>query len=144
VKTAIGVDKAVLVVDASVAAKWFLIEEGSAKAAVLLGGEQQLLALLRIEVAAAISRQLRLGVIDQRHALRRFQDMMQVLAAPGIVLVDNEGLLARAMNIAVELRHPLQDCLYIACAEQVGAELLTTDAGLLRRATTLFPFVRPL
>jgi predicted nucleic acid-binding protein len=134
------------VVDASIGAKWFLSEADSVRAAQLLYGPQELIApmLLRVELAAAISRQFRLGLIDEKHAQRRFQDMRQIVSAPGIKLVDDDLLLARAMEIALQIRHPLQDCLYVAFAEMEQAELITADATLLKRAAPHFPFVRAL
>lgn len=134
-----------LVVDASIGAKWFLSEADSVRAAQLLYGPEVLIApkLLRVELAAAVSRQFRLGLIDEKHARRRFQEMRQIVSEPGIKLIDDDLLLARAMEIAMQIRHPLQDCLYVALAEAEQAELVTADATLLRRAAD-FPFVRAL
>jgi len=133
-----------LVVDASVASKWFLIEEDSARAAALLFQPGRLCApeFVRVEVAAAISRQFRLGLIDSDDAQSRFLQMSAVLVAPGIELIANDVLLDRAMVIALRIKHPFQDCLYIACAEHVGGELVTADATLLRRGATVFPFMK--
>lgn len=134
-----------IVVDASVAAKWFLIEADSAKAAALIG-QSPLFApdLLRVELAAAISRQFRLGVIDLDTAERQFGRMLQIVKEPEMRLVANESLLARAFAIALQIRHALQDCLYVACAEEAGATLVTSDPMLLKRAASAFPFVRAL
>lgn len=56
-------------------------------------------------------------------------------------LTEDEIIIERAGEIALQIFHPLQDCLYIACAEHVDADLVTTDATLLKRAAA-FPFVR--
>lgn len=56
-------------------------------------------------------------------------------------LTDDETIIERAGEIALQILHPLQDCLHIACAEHVDAELITADATLLRRGAA-FAFVR--
>lgn len=135
-----------LVIDASVGAKWFLSEADSLRAAQLLDGPEPLIApnLLRVEVAAAISRQFRLGLIDEEYARRRFEEMLQIVSAPAVKLIDEASLLARGMQIALQIRHPFQDCLCLACAEAEQTDLVTADTTLLRRASTEFPFVRAL
>lgn len=131
------------VVDASVAAKWYLPEADSAKAAVLLTGAAELHAptLLRVEIAAAITRRHRMGALTEQDALLKLYHARQFVAEPSMILTDDEVIIERAGEIALQILHPLQDCLYIACAEHVGAELITTDAGLIKRAAA-FPFVR--
>ncbi len=40
-------------------------------------------------------------------------------------------LAARAINIAIKLKHPIYDCFYIALAEREDAALITIDKRLL-------------
>ena len=39
------------------------------------------------------------------------------------------------MDLALKLRHPVYDCLYVALAERQDAPLVTDDARLLERLT---------
>lgn len=134
-----------LVLDASVASKLFLIEADSAKAWALVGADAIFApAIMRVEVAAGITRQHRLGTFDEADARLKLEDMRAFVAAPAFSLIGDDILLPRAGEIAIGLRHPLQDCLYVACAEANGAELVTTDTALLKRAAGQFPFVRRL
>lgn len=135
-----------IAVDASVAAKWFLTEPGSTVATSLLQGQDDLVGpeLLVVESAAAIVRRFRNGGLDHVQTRHLLAEAHAVFKMRSITLHANFGLLPRAEEMAVELRHPLQDCLYIACAEAVGGELITADATLLARAQPSFPFVKPL
>jgi len=46
-------------------------------------------------------------------------------------LVPMAELAARAINIAIKLKHPIYDCFYIALAEREDAVLITIDKRLL-------------
>ena len=48
-----------------------------------------------------------------------------------VAVVASPGLITRAFAIAVELRHAVYDCVYLATAEQHVATLVTVDLGLL-------------
>jgi predicted nucleic acid-binding protein len=134
-----------LVVDASVAAKWYLAEADSDRAAVLLTGDGEFYAptLLQVEVAAAITRRHRAGGLDDGDARLKLMHARRFIVAPAFHLIDNADLLERASEISLQLRHPVQDCLYIACAERVRGDLVTGDATLLKRAGPYFSFVLP-
>jgi predicted nucleic acid-binding protein len=136
----------VIVVDASVAAKWFLTEPGSKDATALLKGSDDLIGpeLLVVESAAAIVRRFRIGGLNEAQAQRLLAEAHAVFKMRSITLHANFALLPRAEEIAITLRHALQDCLYIACAEAIGGELITADAALIARSQPHFPFVKPL
>jgi predicted nucleic acid-binding protein len=114
-----------LVVDASVAFKWFVPEVGSEKALALLELDTDLIApeLLCVEVVNAMWARLRgrdnfrSVVTDAAAALPRMID----------TLVPIGTLLPRALEMTIELNHPLYDCLYLALAEMSDDKLLTAD-----------------
>lgn len=134
-----------IVADASVAAKWFLSEPGSDKAADLLeAGLLHAPTLLRVEIASAISRRHRVGALAEDDARTLLAEAQALLRWPAFRFVDDGLLLLRAGQISLALRHPLPDCLYIACAEYLGGDVLTVDPKFLERAMPHFPFVRPL
>ncbi|MDP2996794.1 MAG: type II toxin-antitoxin system VapC family toxin [Bryobacterales bacterium] len=117
------------VVDASVAVKWLLPEAGDVAARSLLSSGERLFgpALIRVEVAAAITRKSRFGEIESRDAETAVDLWLRAIADGVITLVPDEADLPRAVKLALALKHPLQDCLYLALAERLGATLTTAD-----------------
>ena len=131
-----------LVIDASVAIKWFVVENLHAEAKRLLGRGDDLHApdLLVVELANVAWKKAARKEIDARQA--REIALAYLDGVPAIW--SSADLVDRALQIALELGHPVYDCLYIACAEAVGGVLVTAD-GRLRMAvdaTRFEPFVR--
>ena len=135
-----------IVVDASVAVKWLLPEPGDAAAQELLASEERLVApsLIRTEVAAALARRARFGEIEPRDAETAMGLWLQTLRDGVIGLVADEADLVTALKLAVELSHPLQDCLYLALAERLGAPLVTADKKFVVKARASHALVRVL
>ena len=116
------------VVDASVAAKWFLREEMRADAMRLLDQAPRLYAPDWIipEIAHVASRKWRDGEIEAAQARTMVQALPTFLAG----LYPSADFTDRALAIAMTLRHPVYDCLYIACAELTGGAVVTADNRL--------------
>ncbi len=121
-----------IVVDASVALKWFLLDEPCAdEALAIVQSGAALIApdLLIAEVCNAAWRSARLGrlrhdqVSEIANALPRFFD----------ALVGAATLAPRAVAIAGQLDHSVYDCLYVALAEARQATLVTADRPLLAK-----------
>jgi predicted nucleic acid-binding protein len=133
-----------IVVDASIAAKWYLNEPGSGEAAALLTSASVLIApaLVRVEVTGAILRRYR----ERKLSLERAQEACDLwdadLAGGALRLVPDDSLIVPARAIAFQIRHTIQDCLYLATAvEAGGARLVTADSTFHARAAPAFPFV---
>ena len=65
-------------------------------------------------------------------------DLFGLLQDAPVTLVEpDDALERRALGIALELAHPVDDCVYLALAERMGRTLVTADGRLLRavRAT---------
>lgn len=133
-----------IVLDASVAAKWFLPEDGTAEALELLEGVEEMIApaLIRLEVAAAITRRVRLGELAADDARQRCDRWFRHLHEDALTLLSDEELLPDAVSIALSLKHTLQDCLYLAAAQQSGIPLITADRIFHDRAAPSYPKVR--
>jgi predicted nucleic acid-binding protein len=119
------------VIDASVALKWFVQEDGSTEANALLTGPDALIApdLIIAEVANAGWKAVRSGGMTAEqhdHAAARLMLAFDTLYALG-------PLAPRAVGISRELDHPVYDCFYLALAEAHDATLVTADGRLLRR-----------
>jgi predicted nucleic acid-binding protein len=136
----------VIVIDASVAVKWLLPEAGAESAQRLLDSGDGLMgpALIRVEVAAAIARKSRFGEVDRRDAAAAAELWFQSIADGLIALSPDDVDLPRGFRLALELGHPVQDCLYLALAERLGAELFTADRKFVARAGPSHPAVRAL
>ena len=135
-----------IVVDASVAVKWLLPEPGADAARRLRDSGEWLLApaLIRVEVAAAIARKSRFGELERRDAATAADLWSRSIDDGVIALLPDEADLPRGFHLALELKHPLQDCLYLALAERLGAELFTADKKFAARAGPSHPMVRAL
>jgi predicted nucleic acid-binding protein len=120
-----------LVVDASVALKWYIAEPGSEAARHILAGGELLaapelivaevcngawLAWRRQEITAAHHGQI---AVDIAAALDRIESPLP-----------HAG---RAAAIAREIDHPVYDCFYLALSEALDAPLVTADRRLLAR-----------
>ncbi len=119
------------VIDASVALKWFVEEDGTAQAAALLAGSDWLIApdLILAEVGNAAWKAVRSGMMLPE----QFDHAAARLPVAFDELVPLAGLSRRAAAIALALDHPVYDCCYLAVAEARDAPLVTADRRLLRR-----------
>ncbi len=117
-----------LVVDASVAVKWALNEAGTTRA-LALRDEESLIApsLIATEIGNALWKAVRRGAVARAEAL----DTMAAILVPFDALVPVEDLRNRALDIALELDHPIYDCFYLALAERERCSLVTADKRLL-------------
>lgn len=133
-----------IVVDASVIVKWFIPEAGADPAKALLTTADELIApeLARIEVASALVRRgirQELTGADVENTLRAW---FRALADGQIFLLPNAEDLEAAAKLALELQHPLPDCIYLAAAERLGVALITADQAFVRRAQQRSSLVR--
>jgi len=117
-----------LTLDASVLVK-SVVDEGDRAPvrAVLLGDPDWVApAFSRVEVANVLWKKVVRGSLSPDQA-RRAQ---QVLDRSDLLLIDDFALNARALDLALALRHPVYDCLYLACAERFETALVTADRRL--------------
>lgn len=122
-----------LVVDSSVALKWVIEEDGSDHALALQGRDLIAPALLRIETANVLRTLAARGALGADQAMQLFE-LLQ--SAPVTIVDHDDELEARALAIALELAHPVYDCVYLAIAEKTGRRLITADKRLLNRLSS--------
>lgn len=117
-----------LVVDASVAVKWFVQEPLRDEARNLVQGNDPLCApdLLFAEIANVGWKLVTRGDIGSDQAL----EMVAGVGDPFSTIVSSSLLGERALRIALALGHPVYDCLYLACAEVTDSMLVTADRRL--------------
>ena len=132
-----------IVIDATVAIKWYIKEEGTDEADNLLTGEQELVApeLIRTEVIAVIRKQIWHSVPKQSIDLlcgRWTRDLQEM----SVRLFENGPLMQPAWNMATALQHSVYDCIYLALALNLGVSLVTADAAFVNKAKPRFPRVQ--
>jgi predicted nucleic acid-binding protein len=129
-----------IVLDASVAAKTYLEEAGADAATELLAGPVKLLApeLIRMEVAGALCRRVRMGELDASEAEIRCQHWLAELDKGLFTLTPDRELLPEAVALATKIKHALQDCLYLAVAIRFHAPLVTADRTFHERARPIY------
>jgi predicted nucleic acid-binding protein len=123
----------IVVLDASVAAKFYVRERDSELAQSLVDREFNFLVpdIFFSEVANAIRKQHREdGQLDAASVRLAIDDLLMIGAEP----VTSTVLLPRSMEIALSLDHSVYDCLYLALAERAQVVLVTADARLFRKA----------
>jgi predicted nucleic acid-binding protein len=133
-----------VVVDASVAAKWFLPEDPEAlvsEALALLDKydreEVQFVVpdLFYVETASAIWKAVRAGRVS-----RAFGDQaLDLLTQREFPTVPSLKLLDNAFEIATAYGRTVYDSLYVALAMQTNAQLITADERLANSLAARFP-----
>ena len=113
------------VVDASVTVKLLVDEPGSDTARELAASGHELHAprLMASEAANALWLKARRGQIerpDAGAALAWLSDMP-------LRWHDDETVSAGAVRLALDLDHPVYDCMYLALAHRIGATVVTAD-----------------
>ena len=121
-----------MVIDASIGVKWVVPEADSAKAVNLLGESNLVVpTLFHAEVGNALWKKARRNEIEIEPILPFFR------ALPDLVQTLSEVPFAgRAVEMAVELGHPIYDCIYLAIAEAMDDELVTADQSFLSLLST--------
>jgi predicted nucleic acid-binding protein len=71
-------------------------------------------ALIHVEVAAAITRKVRLGELLSPEAEAACDLWFRALSTAVVTLSPDQNDLPAAVALALQIRHPLQDCLYLA------------------------------
>ena len=112
-----------IVVDASIALKWVLPEQGSEAAEALLDKDLAAPSLWLLEAGNALWRRARREELTPAQAASRLAELEK---AP-VATVPLEQDLPEALRMALQLNHPVYDCLYLALAKRLGTYVVTAD-----------------
>src|SRR4028118_1089285 len=117
-----------LVVDASVAFKWFAREPDTPQANALLRRGEALIAPehLIAEVCNAAWKSWSRGEISRSQALTVAPRIRPLLTE----VFPLDALAPRALLVSLDLNHPVYDCFYLALAERERAVIVTADKRL--------------
>jgi predicted nucleic acid-binding protein len=119
-----------LVIDASIAVKWVVEEDGTPEA-LTLRQRAKLIApeLLVAECANILWKKV------QRDELSKGQALLaaRLLQGAEIELLPMRSLFEAATRMSIEIDHPAYDCLYLALAVERKCQFVTGDERLLRK-----------
>lgn len=118
-----------VIVDASVAIKWFVSEEQAELAEAILNCGLRIHApgLLELEAANGLwkkSRKSAFPLADVVPSVLRLKQLVDQWHG-------DAGLIEAAAALSLELDHPVYDCVYLALSRHLGAPVITTDRRLL-------------
>ncbi len=123
-----------IILDASVAAKWFTTESGGKEAVELMRSGLDLYApdFFLIEMDNLFSKWVRRGDMSRLEA----EEARDILAAQPIFFFENAELRSHAWEIATMTGRAMYDCLYVALAVALAGVMVTADARLAKGLTT--------
>jgi predicted nucleic acid-binding protein len=115
----------IVVVDASVAVKWFIAEDNANDALELLRKEYELHApdLLFFEVDSVLCKLIRRGLLSEDEG---FDIHNKILSFP-IRPYPSQNFREEAFHLAIETKRSIYDCLYLALAEALDGRMVTAD-----------------
>ncbi|HEY1961402.1 MAG TPA: type II toxin-antitoxin system VapC family toxin [Rhizomicrobium sp.] len=117
-----------IVVDASIAVKWFIPESDSEAARALYREQLLAPAIWLSEVANVLWHHMQAGKLTETKAKRLLWSFRR---AP-ITSIAADDHLEQALSLANEVQHAIYDCLYLALAVEEGTYLITADARFVR------------
>jgi predicted nucleic acid-binding protein len=119
-----------LVIDASIAVKWVVEEDGTPEA-LALRQKAKLLApeLLVAECANILWKKVKRGELLKDEALLA----AGLLQAAEFELLPTRNLFETALRISIEIDHPAYDCVYLASAVENKCHFVTADERFLRK-----------
>ena len=130
-----------MIIDASVAFKWVVNEPDSEEAIAWIGRAELFAPVLMVaEVANALRKRVRRGELSPPDGIgEQLSKVAQLVRT-----IDETPVLGRALEMAIEISHPVYDCVYLALAELAGEELLTADMKFINKigGTSFAPLVR--
>ena len=119
-----------LVIDASIAVKWVVEEEGTPQALALRQRAKVIAPeLLVAECANILWKKAARGELSKEEALFA----AKLLQSAEIELLPMRSLFETATSLAIELDHPAYDCIYLALAVENDCPFVTADERFLRK-----------
>ena len=118
------------VIDASIAVKWVVEEDGTPEA-LALRQKAKLIApeLLVAECANILWKKFQRGELLKEEALLA----ARLLQGAEIELLPTRSLFEAATRMSIEIDHPAYDCLYLALAVEKNCQFVTADERFLRK-----------
>ena len=119
-----------LVIDASIAIKWVVEEDGTPEALTLRRHAKVIAPeLLVAECANILWKKVQRDELSDDEALLA----ARLLQAAEIEFLPTRSLLEAATEIAIQLKHAAYDCLYLALAAERDCRFVTADESFVRK-----------
>jgi len=119
-----------LVIDASIAVKWVVEEDGTPEAVILRKKVRSIAPeLLVAECANILWKKVQRGELFKQEALLA----ARLLQGAEIELLPTRSLFEAATRMSIEIDHPAYDCLYLALAIEKKCRFVTADERFLRK-----------
>jgi predicted nucleic acid-binding protein len=132
----------VVVVDASIAAKWFLPEPDAAAAIRLMDGRRRLAApdLIRPEMANILWKLHARNLLSSDEASEIIGHFLSI----PLEIYESASLLPGALEIAMATQRTVYDSLHLSLAVQLNAKVITADRRWVNALQTgpFAPFIR--
>lgn len=136
------------VIDASVAVKWFVEEAASDQARTLLEkmqGRLHIPDIFVVEVSSALVRNANSAKAAQDYYRAALWRLLDLIDQQALLLEDTSPAeVVDAAGLALDLGHPIKDCIYLALAMKMGCELVTSDRRFADKAAGVWPGIRVL
>ena len=118
------------VIDASIAVKWVIEEDGTTEALAL----RQKAKLIAPELLVAECANILWKKVERRELLKDEALLAaRLLQGAEIELLPTRFLFEAATRMSIEIRHPAYDCLYLALAVEKNCQFVTADERFLRK-----------
>ncbi|MFA6020232.1 MAG: type II toxin-antitoxin system VapC family toxin [Rhodospirillales bacterium] len=125
------------VIDASVAIKWVIEEEGSLQALTLRQSRLFAPDIWCSECANVLWKSYQ----RQSLTLEEAVTAAALLESADIEIISSRPLMERAVRMAVEIGHPVYDCVYVLAAIDLDMPLVTADERLQAKAANITPII---
>ena len=119
-----------IVIDASVAVKWVVEEDGTAEALALLdGGSLSAPDLLISECVNILWKKVRRSELQTDEAIMA----ARLIQRSDVEIVPTRGLMEEALKLSIDINHADYDCIYLSLALEKDWQFVTADARLERK-----------
>ena len=122
----------VLVIDASIAVKWVVEEDGTPEALAI----RQKARLIAPDLLIAESANILWKKVQRRELVKQEALIAaRLLQGADIELLPMRSLCETATRISIEVNHPAYDCLYLALAVEKQCRFVTADDRFVKKLT---------
>ena len=127
-----------LVIDASIAVKGVVTEDGTDEAVSLLSGHRLAAPdLLVAECANILRKKVRRSELTVEEAMVA----VRIIQRADVELLPMRALMESATRLAIDLDRPAYECVYLALAMNQGWQFVTADTKFVDKARQLSPAV---
>lgn len=135
-----GGSEILVVLDASIIAKWFIPEENSVLVSNFIpeGAYELAPSIVEFELLSALCKNVGRGNLTKEMMSKAVDIWEELIRDDWLWLVPTHKYINEAIDLSCNLKHPLYDCCYIAVAIKENCPLITADKKLYERGKTVY------